>query len=240
MITKYSSPNFEDRPDSIKPSYIILHYTGMKSAKEALDRLCDSASKVSAHYLIDEGGDVYQLVDESKRAWHAGESYWGGEEDINSHSIGIELVNPGHEFGYKEFTGKQIEALTALCQDIKARHGIEDINILGHSDVAPGRKIDPGELFKWKEFADKGVGVWPCPVKEDFERASNLMYNAKRLRQAFEAYGYNPKIDLKTLITSFQRHFQPDVFTTPEKVGQANIELGARLQALVRLKSKSV
>lgn len=152
----WRSPNFEARAGGVSPSMIIVHYTGMQSAEAALSRLCDPLAKVSAHYCIDEGGTIYALVDEGMRAWHAGKSYWDGVEDINSHSIGIELVNPGHEFGYRPFPAVQIEAFIALCHDIKSRHEIEWI--LGHSDVAPERKQDPGELFPWNRVADENIG----------------------------------------------------------------------------------
>ena len=149
------SPNFNDRIGYDAPLMILLHYTGMKTAQEALDRLCDPAAEVSAHYTIDEDGTIYHMVDEDKRAWHAGVSEWKGETDINSASIGIELVNPGHEFGYREFPTAQMEALANLCKDIIARQPIE--TVLGHSDVAPERKQDPGELFDWKWLAKQGV-----------------------------------------------------------------------------------
>lgn len=153
--SSYSSSNYNERADSVDPSMIVIHYTGMKNAEVALRRLCDPIAEVSAHYVIDEDGTLYQLVDEDKRAWHAGVSLWEGETDINSISIGIELVNPGHEFGYREFPLAQMQVLALLCKDIMGRHFIK--TVLGHSDVAPGRKIDPGELFDWKWLAENGV-----------------------------------------------------------------------------------
>ena len=157
--SEYQSPNFNERIDYDMPVMIVIHYTGMKSCEEALQRLCDPEAEVSAHYVIDEDGGVYQLVQESKRAWHAGVSEWAidgkMETDINSASIGIELVNPGHEFGYREFPQAQMEALAKLCKDISARHEIQ--TVLGHSDVAPGRKQDPGELFNWQWLKNAGV-----------------------------------------------------------------------------------
>lgn len=154
--TKWQSPNFEDRKDGIEPSIILLHYTGMPTAELALQRLCDPDSKVSAHYVVDEDGTVYRLVEEGKRAWHAGQSEWQGETDINSHSIGIELVNPGHEHGYRPFPEIQIEALIGLCRDICERHAIKWV--LGHEHVAPDRKQDPGELFPWDRIEKEGFG----------------------------------------------------------------------------------
>ncbi len=155
MDSKYKSPNFNERIGYDAAVMIVLHYTGMQSAEAALKKLCDPAAEVSAHYVIDEDGTTYQLVDENKRAWHAGVSEWNGETDINSASIGIELVNPGHEFGYREFPPAQMESLATLCKDIMSRHDIG--SILGHSDIAPGRKQDPGELFDWVWLAKAGV-----------------------------------------------------------------------------------
>ncbi|MCF8496653.1 MAG: N-acetylmuramoyl-L-alanine amidase, partial [Alphaproteobacteria bacterium] len=146
---RYRSPNFNDRAAGARPSLLILHYTGMPGAKEALDRLCDPASQVSAHYLIEENGRLHALVDPRRRAWHAGRSYWKGERDINSHSLGIEIVNPGHEFGYRPFPPAQINALVKLSKTLMKRHGIAPGGVLAHSDVAPARKQDPGELFPW-------------------------------------------------------------------------------------------
>lgn len=141
--------------------HMVVHYTGMTSCRKALDRLCDSASEVSAHYLIDEDGTIYRLVPEDLRAWHAGVSFWHGQRDINSTSVGIEIVNPGHEYGYRAFPAAQIDAFAALAQDIMHRHAIKACDVLGHSDIAPGRKTDPGELFPWQSLAAQGIGLWP-------------------------------------------------------------------------------
>ena len=145
---------------------IVLHYTGMKSGEEALARLTDPAAKVSSHYLVHEDGRIDQLVPEARRAWHAGLSSWKGVADINSCSIGIEIVNPGHEFGYRDFPDAQIEAVISLCRDIIARHRIPNARVLAHSDVAPARKQDPGEKFPWARLAASGVGLWvePSPL----------------------------------------------------------------------------
>lgn len=155
MSKKYTSPNYNERKDGKKPSIIVIHYTGMKTAEAALERLCEPAAEVSAHYLIEENGCVHDLVPEEKRAWHAGVSNWEGETDINSVSIGIELENPGHEFGYRPFPKEQMQSLAKLCKSIMVRHDIK--TILGHSDVAPERKQDPGELFDWQWLAKNGV-----------------------------------------------------------------------------------
>ena len=156
------SPNHDRRRAHAPIDILLLHYTGMESAGAALERLIDAQAKVSCHYLIDEDGTLYRLVAEAHRAWHAGVSFWDGERDINSRSIGIELVNPGHEFGYRAFPEAQITTLKTLCLELLDRHrDITPARILGHSDVAPTRKQDPGVLFPWEELAKDGIGVWP-------------------------------------------------------------------------------
>ncbi|MCB2084799.1 MAG: N-acetylmuramoyl-L-alanine amidase, partial [Sphingomonadaceae bacterium] len=158
---EFCSHNWDERPLDAVIDTLVLHYTGMPTALEALERLCEPQSKVSAHYLIDEDGVVFLLVPEEKRAWHAGVSYWRGRENINHYSIGIELVNPGHAFGYRPFPEPQMRALLVLCEALHNRHPIDPRNVVGHSDIAPGRKQDPGELFEWKRLADKDFGLWP-------------------------------------------------------------------------------
>lgn len=160
MAIERPSPNFDGRTGPV--DILLLHYTGMQSAGAALDRLCDPAAKVSCHWLIDEDGTVHRLVDEGMRAWHAGQSFWAGVRDINSRSIGIELVNPGHEWGYRPFPPAQMAALADLAAGILARHPIPAQRVLGHSDVAPTRKQDPGELFDWAWLAQRGIGLWPA------------------------------------------------------------------------------
>jgi N-acetylmuramoyl-L-alanine amidase len=154
------SPNFDTR--QVPVDILLLHYTGMQSAEAALERLCDPAAKVSCHWLIDEDGTVYRLVAEESRAWHAGKSYWAGERDINGRSIGIELVNPGHEWGYRPFPMAQMDALATLAAGILGRHAVPASRVLAHSDVAPARKQDPGELFDWAWLAARGIGLWPA------------------------------------------------------------------------------
>jgi N-acetylmuramoyl-L-alanine amidase len=192
------SPNHEPRPADTPIDMLVLHYTGMKTAEDALTRLCDPAAKVSAHYLIDEDGTVWRLVGEDRRAWHAGQAVWRGHADVNGRSIGIELVNPGHEFGYRDFPGAQMRALIALARDILARHPIPAGNVVGHSDVAPARKQDPGELFDWRGLAQAGVGRWPSAVKPR---------GGDPLAQLAE-YGYDLD-DPPATIRAFQRHFRP-------------------------------
>jgi N-acetylmuramoyl-L-alanine amidase len=190
------SPNHDDR-GGVAVDMLVLHYTGMRSGAAAIDRLCDPASKVSAHYTVDEDGTVYAHVPEARRAWHAGVSHWAGATDINARSIGIELVNPGHEFGYRAFPDAQIAALTTLCHGILLRHPIPSWRVLGHSDVAPARKEDPGELFPWKRLADAGIGLWPVPGDSNLEAS------------ALARYGYDAHAPLDKVITAFQRHFRP-------------------------------
>ena len=198
MIHHHPSPNHEPRRDGPAVNLLVLHYTGMKSAREALERLCDPDAKVSAHYLIDEDGTVYRLVPESERAWHAGVASWRGETDINSRSIGIELVNPGHEFGYRPFPEPQMLSLIDLALDICERQAILPCHVLGHSDIAPERKQDPGELFAWKRLAAEGVGLWPdTPLPAPTEELPALLAE----------YGYGG--EEKARITAFQRHFRP-------------------------------
>jgi N-acetylmuramoyl-L-alanine amidase len=153
------SPNYNDRPDGVVISSIIIHYTGMKTAQDALDRLCDPASEVSAHYTIDEDGTVYNHVDPVKRAWHAGVSQWNELQNFNDFSIGIELVNPGHEFGYRAFPEVQIDALVSLMKDLCSQYNIDKKLILGHSNIAPDRKQDPGELFPWDRLVNEDLAI---------------------------------------------------------------------------------
>jgi N-acetylmuramoyl-L-alanine amidase len=195
------SPNFDPRPEGQVVDMLVLHYTGMPSAEEALKRLCDPEAKVSAHYLIDEDGSMWRLVNEKHRAWHAGVASWRGHSDINARSIGVELVNPGHEFGYKPFTPGQMNALVALTRGIVKRHAITPRNVVGHADVAPSRKQDPGELFSWPRLAEQGVGLWP--VREDPKGDADSASFLKRLAE----YGYDVS-DAKAAVTAFQRHFR--------------------------------
>lgn len=162
---KRPSPNHDTRDRAV--DMIVLHYTGMQDCESALRRLCDPEAKVSAHYLIDEDGTLYALVDEARRAWHAGVACWHGEADINGCSIGIELVNPGHEFGYRAFPEPQMATLETLCADTLGRYDISAARVLGHSDVAPLRKSDPGELFDWQRLAAQGLALWPDGVVAD-------------------------------------------------------------------------
>ena len=195
------SPNFDARPAGRPIDMVVIHYTGMRSAKAAVARLCDPEAGVSAHYVIDEDGSVIRLVGEAKRAWHAGQAWWRGEADINARSIGVELVNPGHEFGYRAFPEAQMSALEGLAHAILGRHPIAARNVVGHADVAPRRKRDPGELFDWQRLAAAGVGLWPVA-------AAPATADPEALRAMLAAVGYETK-DLTATLTAFQRRFRP-------------------------------
>jgi N-acetylmuramoyl-L-alanine amidase len=190
------SPNHDDRGGAAV-DMLVLHYTGMETAKAALEKLCDPSAKVSAHYTVDEDGTVYAHVPEARRAWHAGVSAWAGATDINARSIGIELVNPGHEFGYRDFPDAQIAALITLCHGILLRHPIASARILGHSDVAPARKEDPGERFPWERLARAGIGLWPASLDVNLGP------------EALGRFGYDLGAGLEKTVIAFQRHFRP-------------------------------
>jgi N-acetylmuramoyl-L-alanine amidase len=213
------SPNFGLRREGARPELIILHYTGMETGAAAEAWLCDPVSEVSSHYLVHEDGCVTQMVRESDRAWHAGKSSWRGEADVNSSSIGIEIANPGHALGYRDFSAVQIEAVIGLCHDIIARHGIKPENVLAHSDVAPGRKVDPGEKFPWQLLADAGVGhfVKPSPIGGGrFLSAGDRGEPVEALQSMLALYGYGIDINgvfdprTKIVVEAFQRHFRAE------------------------------
>ncbi len=202
-IVETPSPNFSER--QLPVTMIVLHYTGMESAEAAIARLTDPNAEVSAHYLIDEDGTVHRLVPEDKRAWHAGQSHWRGITDVNSASIGIELVNPGHEFGYRDFPEAQIDALIVLMQDIKERHGITRGNIVGHSDIAPTRKQDPGELFPWGKLARLRLAM-PRPTKNLIDP----LWSDAGCLLALDRFGYEVT-DKLAAVVAFQRRFRPEL-----------------------------
>ncbi len=212
------SPNIETRQGVHGPDMIVLHYTGMESAAAACNWLCNPASRVSCHYLVEEDGTIIQMVQEDMRAWHAGASSWRGETDINSRSIGIEIQNPGHALGYPDFPVAQIDAVIALCRDIFTRYNICPCNVVAHSDVAPSRKIDPGEKFGWERLHRQGIGHWvkPAsimegPVLQLGDRGEAIA----ELQSLLSRYGYEMpqgrEFDLATqnVVTAFQRHFRP-------------------------------
>ena len=210
------SPNHDDRGGA-PIDMLVLHYTGMTSGAAALERLCDVEAKVSAHYTIDEDGTVYRHVPEDRRAWHAGVSHWAGVSNVNARSIGIELVNPGHEYGYRAFPDVQVASLIRLSQGIVMRHPIATSQVLAHSDVAPARKEDPGELFPWEKLAAAGIGLWPQGSAGEVGP------------EGLVRYGYDPDAPQDKVITAFQRHFRPTRLD-----GKWDAECAALLASLIR------
>ncbi len=196
------SPNWDER--TLPVTMVVLHYTEMER-EAALLRLTDPSAKVSAHYFISEEGEVVRLVDEAKRAWHAGASYWRGHRDVNSASVGIELDNPGHALGYREFADAQIEALVPLLGDVVRRHGIPRANVVGHSDVAPARKTDPGELFPWDRLAEYRLCL-PRPAKLEL---GDPFHNDGAFYLALERFGYDIT-DGRKAVEAFQRRWRPE------------------------------
>ena len=244
-ITARPSPNFNNRADDQHISMLVLHYTNMADAEAALARLCDPTSEVSAHYLISCDGEIFALVDEVHRAWHAGVSAWQGETDINSCSIGIELDHIGHDIGpditMAPYPAVQMDALIELAGDIVARHAIRPDRVLGHSDIAPGRKIDPGEAFDWASLARAGIGLWPDDtLPEDVPTLTNGDTGpaVAALQQALRAYGYALAHDgrfgphMEAVIRSFQQHFRPSRVD-----GAADGETQTRVYAVCRARS---
>jgi len=214
-----ASPNHGERQGNVKPDMLVLHYTGMRDSGAAVQHLCSSVSEVSAHYVVMEDGRIIQCVPEQRRAWHAGASCWAGETDINSCSIGIEIANPGHDHGYPDFPKRQIAAVAALCRSIFTRYRIPPERVLGHSDVAPSRKQDPGEKFPWHTLAASGIGLWvkPAPIVPNGPIAV-LGENSPNVTEAqvlLGKYGYGVSttgyLDGQTrdAVAAFQRHFRP-------------------------------
>ncbi len=237
LCTERPSPNFNERPEGRAVDILLLHYTGMASAEEAATRLCDPAAKVSSHYMVDEGGAITRMVPEHFRAWHAGAGTWAGDTDINGCSIGIEIANGGHDFGCPPYPEAQMRAVEALCLDILSRHPIPPRRVLGHSDIAPTRKADPGEWFDWARLARAGVGVWlepepliEGPVLQNGDRGDTVA----ELQYLLADYGYGLEVlgrydeTTKAVVTAFQRHFRP------QKVdGVADLSTVATLRRLL-------
>lgn len=215
-VIKRPSPNFNDR--RLPLSMLVLHYTGMETGEAAIERLCDPEFSVSAHYVVEEDGRIFQLVSEDKRAWHAGKGVWRGCSEINSASIGIEIVNGGQDFGLPDFPEIQIQAVLALSQGILARHEIKACDVIGHSDLAPDRKQDPGEKFPWKRFAEAGVGLWPQAVPSVLPPCApgDAGKAVIALRLALSEIGYGVERSgvyddaLKAVLVAFQRRFRPE------------------------------
>jgi N-acetylmuramoyl-L-alanine amidase len=236
-IRELESPNQDDRPADVPIDTIVLHYTGMRSAREAIERLRDPDARVSSHYVVGENGLVLRLVPEHRRAWHAGASSWRGYRGLNDRSIGIEIVNPGHEWGYRDFPALQLAAACDLCLSIFSRHRIPQRNVVAHSDIAPDRKEDPGEKFGWEQLALNGVGLWPHGVAD--AGTGTPLRDAAALapvRAALAEIGYevapNGALDpaLATTLRAFQRHWRPEAVT-----GQADAGTLRRLAAVAVL-----
>jgi len=246
QITDTPSPNFNDRKHAI--DMLVLHYTGMETGEAALERMCDPAAEVSAHYMVWEDGRIACLVAEDKRAWHAGVAKWQGDADLNSRSIGIEIVNGGHEFPLPDGTlppypAAQIKAVIELCQAILARHTIPQSRIVAHSDIAPARKPDPGEHFPWAALAEVGIGIWPTmptgdalPLIGRGLGPSDSGAPVKRLQESLQAIGYDLEPTgaynnaTEAVITAFQRRWVQDRVT-----GHADMLTLARVENVAKL-----
>ncbi|MDN3568125.1 N-acetylmuramoyl-L-alanine amidase [Paeniroseomonas aquatica] len=220
------SPNQDDRPAGMPVDMLVLHYTGMPSGAGAIARLRDPAARVSSHYVVEEDGAVFRLVPESRRAWHAGISHWRGRSGLNDRSIGIEIVNPGHEWGYRPFPALQMAAVCDLCLGILGRHPIAARDVVGHSDIAPDRKQDPGEFFDWEGLAANGVGLWPAPAGKPDQGPDGGGDTAALLA----AIGYRPDLPLPLLLTAFQRRWRPSLVD-----GQPDAGTRAALAAVAAL-----
>ena len=236
-IRELASPNQDDRPDGCLIDMVILHYTGMATARAAVERLRDPAAKVSSHYVVDEDGNVLRLVPEGRRAYHAGASYWRGQRTLNNRSIGIEIVNPGHDLGYPDFPVLQLASVCDLCLEILSRHNVPARNFVGHSDVAPDRKEDPGEKFDWEGLARNDVGLWPEDVPDlGTGGAVRDAASLRDVRAALAHIGYDVVPEgpldpgLSTVLRAFQRHWRPEAVT-----GQADAGTLARLLAVARM-----
>lgn len=249
QIIKRPSPNFNERKNKAKIEMVVIHFTGMKSAEDALNKLTDKNDKnpVSCHYLIDEKGKIYQLVAEEKRAWHAGVSKWREFDDVNSASIGIELYNDGKS----EFPDIQMQALEKLLQDVIKRNKIDKCNIVGHSDIAPHRKRDPGEKFNWNRLAELGLALKDEPQLKDRFNAAAIAEDEIALKKLFNEAGYRfsysknrfnnfkNKASMKEMIIAFQRRWQPEIFTRQSyKIGRADASTVKKLRSVIRASKK--
>ena len=226
-IRERLSPNQDGRGEPARVDMLVLHYTGMQSGAAAIERLCDPAAKVSSHYVVEEDGTVWRLVPDNRRAWHAGVSCWEGGRELNFVSLGIEIVNPGHEWGYRPFPETQMAAVEALCRELVARHRIPAHRVVGHSDIAPERKADPGELFDWPRLARAGIGIWPEPAEDHARqrgRGVGVVARAAALgslaRIGYEVVPGNEQ----PALAAFQRRFRPERWD-----GRLDAETASRL-----------
>lgn len=231
------SENWDDRKNGVIPAFIIIHYTGTVTDAEAASRFRDTnpedgIGRISPHYMIDGNGDVLRFVEEDKRAWHAGKSFWQGHTDMNSLSIGIEIWNTGHEHNFEPFLPGQIDALIDLITDIRTRWSIPNANILGHSDIAPGRKIDPGEKFPWRTLEINGIGLMP-EIDSDqgvSTESQKLVNDPSGFYKLLKEFGYAPDVDEIVLLREFRRHYLPHLLDRPE----LDVETCASLLSLIR------
>ena len=213
------SPNFDQKKRSSKSiKLLVIHYTGMQSERESIMRLCNPKYKVSSHFVINQNGKIYRLVQDDQTAWHAGKSCWGKYKNLNKNSIGIELVNKGHEFDYTNFKKKQLSSLIKICKILIKKYKIKKRNIVGHSDISPLRKIDPGEKFPWKELADKKIGIWHnCKAKDLIKfrqvRISNKFKSEfiNNLKKIGYCFSINNKSFFVKIVKAFQRHYRQEV-----------------------------
>jgi len=210
-IRERESPNHGSRGEPARIDMLVLHYTGMASAEAAIERLCNRDAKVSAHYLVEENGNMWRLVPEARRAFHAGVSCWEGESNLNAVSLGIEVVNPGHEWGYRPFPDAQMLAVERLCRDLVSRYAIPAHRILGHSDIAPERKSDPGELFDWPRLACAGIGIWPPPAIDSARGRGVAVIAPAAALADLATIGYCVASNTQTaVLAAFQRRFRPE------------------------------
>ena len=218
-INVVNSPNFDQRKRSSKSiKFLVIHYTGMQSERESIMRLCNPKYKVSSHFVINQNGKIYRLVQDYQTAWHAGKSCWGKYKNLNKNSIGIELVNKGHEFDYTNFKKKQLSSLIKICKILIKKYKIKKRNIVGHSDISPLRKIDPGEKFPWKELADKKIGIWHnCKAKDLIKfrqvRISNKFKSEfiNNLKKIGYCFNNKKKTNFSKTVEAFQRHYRKEL-----------------------------
>ena len=219
-IKNYYSPNFDRKKRSINSiKIVVIHYTGMQSERESIIRLCSPKTKVSSHFLINQNGKVYRFVQDNQIAWHAGKSCWGEYKNLNKNSIGIELVNKGHQFGYTNFKKNQLLSLIKICKILVKKYKIKKRNIIGHSDIAPLRKIDPGEKFPWKQLSKKNIGIWHSSKSSLLKKFRRIKISSKKdkikfvknLKKIGYCFSSNNKSFFVKIVKAFQRHYRKEV-----------------------------